>query len=85
LQVRDNGIGIAPAQLPHIFEPFFTEADVSRHCSGQFEFERRGLGLGLSVVRAFVAMHDGTVDVASTPGQGTAFTITLPLRGVRSP
>jgi signal transduction histidine kinase len=84
LQVRDNGLGIAPDQLPHIFEPFFTEADVSRHSSGQFEFDRRGLGLGLSVVRAFVAMHGGTVDVASTPGQGTMFTIALPLCGVHS-
>jgi signal transduction histidine kinase len=85
LQVRDNGIGIAREQLPHLFEPFFTEMDVSRHSSGQFEFGRRGLGLGLSVVRAFVAMHGGTVGVTSTPGQGTAFTITLPLRGVRGP
>jgi two-component system, response regulator PhcR len=79
-QVRDNGIGIASEQLPHLFEPFFTEIDVSRHSSGQFEFGRRGLGLGLSVVRAFVAMHGGTVDVSSTPGAGTAFTITLPHR-----
>jgi signal transduction histidine kinase len=78
LQIRDNGIGIAAEQLPHLFEPFFTEIDVSRHCSGQFEFGRRGLGLGLSVVRAFVAMHGGTVDVASTPGQGSTFTIRLP-------
>jgi len=80
LQVRDNGIGIASEQLPHLFEPFFTEIDVSRHSSGQFEFGRRGLGLGLSVVRAFVAMHGGTVDVSSTPGAGTTFTITLPHR-----
>jgi signal transduction histidine kinase len=78
LQVRDNGIGIAAEQLPHLFEPFFTEMDVSRHSSGQFEFGRRGLGLGLSVVRAFVAMHDGAVDVASAPGQGSTFTMTLP-------
>jgi signal transduction histidine kinase len=78
LQVRDNGIGIAREQVPHLFEPFFTEIDVSRHSSGQFEFGRRGLGLGLSVVRAFVAMHSGTVDVSSTPGQGSAFTIVLP-------
>ena len=85
LQVRDNGIGIAREQMTHLFEPFFTEVDVSRHSSGQFEFGRRGLGLGLSVVRAFVAMHGGTVDAASTPGQGTTITITLPLRGVRSP
>ncbi|HEY7153300.1 MAG TPA: hybrid sensor histidine kinase/response regulator, partial [Gemmataceae bacterium] len=79
LQVRDNGIGIEAANLPHIFEPFFTEMDVARHASGQFQFGRRGLGLGLSLVRAFVGMHGGTVDVASTPGQGTTFTLTLPL------
>jgi signal transduction histidine kinase len=84
LQVRDNGIGIAREQLPHLFEPFFTEVDVSRHSSGQFEFGRRGLGLGLSVVRAFVAMHGGSVDVASTPGQGTAFTIMLPVSELAS-
>ncbi|HEY7330002.1 MAG TPA: hybrid sensor histidine kinase/response regulator, partial [Gemmataceae bacterium] len=84
LQVRDNGIGIAHEQLPHLFEPFFTEMDVSRHSSGQFEFGRRGLGLGLSVVRAFVAMHGGTVDVTSTPGQGTAFTIMLPVSELAS-
>jgi signal transduction histidine kinase len=78
LQVRDNGIGIEAANLPHIFEPFFTEMDVARHASGQFQFGRRGLGLGLSLVRAFVDMHGGTVDVASTPGQGTTFTLTLP-------
>jgi signal transduction histidine kinase len=53
--------------------------DVARHASGQFQFGRRGLGLGLSLVRAFVGMHGGTVDVASTPGQGTTFTLTLPL------
>jgi signal transduction histidine kinase len=78
LQVRDSGMGIDPANLAHIFQPFFTEMDVSRHASGQFEFGRRGLGLGLSLVRALVHMHGGTVDVTSTLGQGTTFTITLP-------
>jgi signal transduction histidine kinase len=85
LQVRDSGVGIEPANLPHVFEPFFTELDVSRHSSGQFEFGRRGLGLGLSLVRAFVQMHGGTVDVASTPGQGTTFTLTLPDANARQP
>jgi signal transduction histidine kinase len=80
LQVRDSGVGISPADLPHIFEPFFTEVDVSRHSSGQFEFGRRGLGLGLSLARAFVQAHGGTLDVDSTPGQGTTFTVTLPVR-----
>jgi signal transduction histidine kinase len=83
VQVSDTGIGIEPASLPHIFEPFFTRMDVSRHTSGQFEFDRRGLGLGLSLVKAFVEMHDGRVDVESTPGQGSKFTVTLPDGGAR--
>jgi signal transduction histidine kinase len=80
LRVRDNGVGISPEELAHLFEPFFTERDVSKHSSGQFEFLRRGLGLGLSVVRAFVAMHGGTVEAVSEPGRGSTFTITLPVR-----
>jgi signal transduction histidine kinase len=80
LAVHDSGVGIEPDHLPHLFEPFFTEVDVSRHCSGQFEFGRRGLGLGLSLVRAFVRMHGGDVQVATTLGQGSTFTITLPIR-----
>jgi signal transduction histidine kinase len=80
LRVRDNGVGIDPENLAHLFEPFFTERDVSRHSSGQFEFLRRGLGLGLSVVRAFVQMHGGKVEAVSEPGRGTSFTVTLPAR-----
>jgi signal transduction histidine kinase len=76
--VHDTGLGIEQACLPHIFEPFFTRVDVSRHASGHFEFDRRGLGLGLSVVKAFVEMHGGTVTVASEPGCGATFTVTLP-------
>jgi signal transduction histidine kinase len=78
IQVRDSGTGIDSACLPHIFEPFFTRFDVSRHSSGQFEFDRRGLGLGLSVVKAFVEMHGGSVGVESEPSRGSTFTITLP-------
>lgn len=80
LRVRDNGVGIDAANMAHLFEPFFTERDVSKHSSGQFEFLRRGLGLGLSVVRAFVALHGGKVEAASEPGRGSTFTITLPAR-----
>src|SRR5437660_197434 len=78
ITISDCGVGIDPKHLPHVFEPFFTSFDVSRHSSGQFEFGRRGLGLGLSLVKAFVEMHGGQVQAASEPGKGTTFTITLP-------
>lgn len=78
IRVADTGLGIDPVSMPYIFQPFFTAFDVSRHSSGQFEFNRRGLGLGLSLVKAFVEMHGGRIEVASQPGQGTTFTITLP-------
>ncbi len=78
IQVSDTGVGIDPTSLPHVFEAFFTAFDVSKHSSGEFEFGRRGLGLGLSLVRAFVEMHGGRVSAASEPGRGSTFTITLP-------
>jgi signal transduction histidine kinase len=78
ITISDCGVGIDPKHLPHVFEPFFTSFDVSRHSSGQFEFGRRGLGLGLSLVKAFVEMHGGRVEAKSEPGKGTTFTITLP-------
>lgn len=78
--VSDTGVGIDPDCLPRVFEPFFTKFDVSRHCSGDFEFDRRGLGLGLSVVKAFVEMHGGQVQVDSTVGKGTTFLIRLPAK-----
>jgi signal transduction histidine kinase len=78
LSVTDSGVGIDPTNLSRIFEPFFTGFDVSRHSSGIFEFGKKGLGLGLSVVKAFVQMHGGQVAVQSVVGGGTTFTIRLP-------
>src|SRR4029077_7040954 len=76
--VADTGIGIEPENLARIFEPFFTRSDVSRHSSGTFEYDKRGLGLGLAVAKAFVEMHGGRLSVESAPGRGSAFTIELP-------
>ncbi len=76
--VSDTGVGIDAASRSHLFEPFFTAFDVSRHSSGHFEFGRRGLGLGLSLVKAFVEMHGGSVAVSSEPGRGSTFTLRLP-------
>jgi signal transduction histidine kinase len=80
ITVEDNGVGIDQASLARIFDPFFTRFDVSRHSSGDYEFNRRGLGLGLSMVKLFVEMHGGRVDVDSHVGKGSKFTIVLPPR-----
>lgn len=85
ITVSDTGIGMDEACLKHVFQPFFTNFDVSRHSSGSFEFGRKGLGLGLSVVKAFVEMHGGTVSVISEPGRGSTFTLMLPLRAANKP
>ncbi len=70
LSVADTGHGIDPEHLPHVFDRFY-KADPSRAAT------REGSGLGLSIVRAIVERHGGTVTVASQPGQ-TTFTIRLP-------
>ena len=78
IRVDDSGVGIDPAHQRHLFSTFFTGFDVSRHSSGRFEFGKQGLGLGLSLVKAFMEMHGGKVEVASVPGKGSSFTLTLP-------
>jgi heavy metal sensor kinase len=70
LRVRDTGPGIPADELPRIFDRLF-RGDTSR--------AERGLGLGLSLVKAIVEAHGGTVDVISEPGQGSVFTVSLPL------
>ncbi|GIW88565.1 MAG: hypothetical protein KatS3mg108_2889 [Isosphaeraceae bacterium] len=82
LIVADHGIGLDPRSLENLFQPFFTEFDASTHSSGDFGFRKRGLGLGLSLVRRFVELHAGSVEAASSPGQGTTITVHLP-RGPR--
>lgn len=71
LRVRDNGIGIAAEHRPHIFE-MFTQLDTS------LERSISGLGIGLTLVKTLVELHDGTVEVESKGlGQGTQFTVRL--------
>jgi len=78
--VRDTGTGIAEADKPHIFENFFSSFDTLHHSSGEYEFGRRGIGLGLAIARKFVTIHGGTIWVDSEPGKGADFRFTLPLR-----
>jgi signal transduction histidine kinase len=69
ITVRDTGIGIDDGDLPRIWDRLY-RADKSR--------SQRGLGLGLSLVKAFVEAHGGTAHVTSQPGQGSVFTVTFP-------
>ena len=77
-EVSDQGIGIDPATSPFVFEPFFTGFDTMHHSSGEYEFCKRGMGLGLCLVKRFVEMHGGAVEVRSAPGSGSTFSFTLP-------
>jgi signal transduction histidine kinase len=78
IDVSDDGIGIAPEALGRVFEPFFTALDAEHHASGHFEFNTRGVGLGLTLVKLFVEMNGGNVTVASTLDVGTTVTVRLP-------
>ncbi len=80
IEVVDDGIGIEPRAFGQLFTPFFTEFDPSCHSSGDFGFKKRGLGLGLTIVKKFVELHGGRVWASSTLGEGTRFTIRLPRR-----
>ena len=67
--VEDTGIGIAPEDLPHVFDRFWHK----HHQGGE-----RGTGLGLAIVRGIVEAHGGQIRVESTPGKGSQFSFTLP-------
>jgi signal transduction histidine kinase/ActR/RegA family two-component response regulator len=79
IRISDDGIGIDPSFLPHIFEPFQQEKDGSMRRHG-------GLGLGLSIVHHIVELHGGEIVAQSQGvGQGSAFTVKLPLLGAGEP
>lgn len=80
IRVVDHGVGMEPRAVSRIFEPFFTEFDPGGHSSGDFGFQKRGLGLGLSLVKKFVELHGGRVSARSSPGQGTTLSLVLPRR-----
>ncbi|MNC11537.1 Alkaline phosphatase synthesis sensor protein PhoR [compost metagenome] len=71
VELRDSGVGIAEEELPRIFERFY-KVDKARSASGG------GSGLGLSLVKKIVDLHEGSVNVTSRPGEGTAFVVRLP-------
>ncbi|MBV9230004.1 MAG: HAMP domain-containing protein [Chloroflexi bacterium] len=78
VRVSDTGIGISPEDLPHIFERFY-RANRAR------TRDRGGSGLGLAIVQSIVQEHGGSVEVESTPGKGSTFTLKLPTADVTTP
>jgi signal transduction histidine kinase len=80
MRVRDTGIGVAPGDLPHIFERFW-RADPARSRTG----DRPGVGLGLAITKWIAEAHGGSITVQSRPGRGTVFTVTLPRSAAPEP
>jgi len=78
LCVQDTGIGIAPTHLKHIFERFY-------QIDGKIGWSVEGTGIGLALVSELVSVLDGTIDVDSTEGVGTTFTVRLPLVNATTP
>jgi two-component system sensor histidine kinase ResE len=73
VDVADTGAGIPPEAIPCIFDRFY-QADPSRQGG-----DRHGAGLGLAIVKEIVTAHGGTISVRSTLGEGSTFTVALPL------
>lgn len=72
IRVRDTGIGIPPKQLEKIFDRFYQVEDPNIRALG-------GTGVGLSLVKRLIRLHKGSIDVESSPGKGTTFTVILPV------
>ena len=79
LRVSDEGVGISNEDQPRIFESFFGTFNSKHHSSGEFEFKKRGIGLGLTMVRRFAELHGGQVEVESSEGEGTTFSLRIPI------
>lgn len=74
LRIADNGVGIPPEDVPHIFERFYRAASIEVQAGAGV-----GLGLGLHITHNIVERHGGQIEVRSTPGNGSTFEVTLPL------
>ncbi|MCU0485208.1 MAG: ATP-binding protein [Anaerolineales bacterium] len=72
-EVTDNGIGIAPVDIPRVFEKFFRSGRRNQH-------KGSSTGLGLAIVKSIAERHGGRVRVESQLGKGSTFTLSIPLR-----
>ena len=74
LRVSDQGVGIPPEDIPHVFERFFRASGVDVQAGAGV-----GLGLGLHITHSIIERHNGQIEARSTPGKGSLFIVTLPL------
>jgi two-component system OmpR family sensor kinase len=73
LDVIDQGMGIGPEHLPHVFEQFY-------RVDSSLTYKTSGTGLGLAIVKSIVEAHEGVVKAQSALGVGSTFTVVLPIR-----
>jgi signal transduction histidine kinase len=64
IEIKDNGYGIPPENLPHLFQPYFTQ-------------KKNGMGLGLAATHSIIHAHNGNIEVHSTLGEGSIFKVAL--------
>ncbi len=76
--VSDTGVGFQKEDVGHVFEEFFSSFDSEHHSSGDYEFGKRGIGLGLAIAKEFVEMHEGRIWLESRPGKGSTVQFELP-------
>ena len=72
LQVKDKGMGISPEEIPKIFQRFYRSKNITASETG-------GSGLGLTLVKHIIEAHGGRIQVESEPGEGSIFSVILPL------
>ncbi|MGY3804155.1 heavy metal sensor histidine kinase [Pigmentibacter ruber] len=77
IEVQDTGVGISEKNIPHLFDRFY-RIDKARHTSS------KNMGLGLSLVKSMVNMHNGTIEIKSKEGEGTTVILNLPLSHTES-
>jgi two-component system sensor histidine kinase VicK len=76
IRIKDTGVGIASGDFDKLFKQF-------SRLSNEMSVRVGGTGIGLYLARHLVELHNGRIDVMSTPGKGSTFTVTLPLKNVR--
>ncbi len=72
VSIQDPGVGIPPDQMYHIFDRYHHLESVGDHLFG-------GVGLGLPIAKQVVEQHGGSISVVSSPGEGSTFTLTIPI------